>query len=572
MVAVQFSRVDIWSRIMPKGIVSDPARAEEVRQKRLEGLKKATKARAEKQGEAMGKRRETMKLKKELFEVLREELLKEIEVGSGKKEPYIKILSKRVLLEAVQNPNSASGQLVAKQFFVDGLVDILDTDLENERKQNIDFMRYRLHCLAFDKQQLVLQDRLARFKVMMTSRRAGKTVTDAFLLADASIKPNSLCVYIHQNTRNAIAQCYDETIKKIKELGINIVKETKNTTSDRGAHIELENGSIIEFRGNATKADTEKFQGFAYDLVIIDEAQSQRNLKMLIEEIITPTLTDRKGTLVLSGTPPRRKGTYFEFVHSLGTWRNYHWTMSDNPFIENAEEEIERICRLRGVTKDNPIIQREYMGKIVYDYEAMVFSGYKTYTGDIPSDFKAEHIYIGNDYGWSAYNAVIGIACNVTQRRAYVFAERRFNKATVTTIVEKNKEVMELGKELLRKSGRDLSNIQIFGDTSDNSILFEMSQTYGLPAFKCYKHNKDLAISQLVEECRTGRLLIPSEGVLADEFEKILYARDEEDNLLAELDESYHPDAMLALLYASRQMFFDYGYTDVGGVASDFND
>lgn len=556
---------------MPRGVVQDPIKAAEVKKKRIENLKKASKVKAENLEQANAKRRETMKIKKKLFEVLREELLKEYSVGDAK-EPYIKIMAKRVMSEALKSPNSASGQLVAKQFFVDGLLDNLDFDLEKEQKQNIDFLRYRLSLLAFDKQKEIINNDFDRFICMMTSRRAGKTETDGLLLDTVSLKPNSMCVYIHQNAKNAVAQCYDKALNKLKETGIKIKKETRSTSGEYGAHIITENDSVIMFRGNASAVDTEKFQGFAFDLVIIDEAQSQRNLKMLVEEIIQPTLTDRKGKLVLSGTPPRRKGTYFEFVHSLGTWKNYQWTMHDNPFVENADEEIERICRLRGVTKDDPIIQREYYGKIVYDYEAMVFKGYKTYTGDIPSDFKTEYVYIGNDYGWSAYNAVIGIACNVTQRRAYVFAERKFNKASVSTIVEKNKEVLELGKELLRKSGRDVSNIQIFGDTSDNSILYEMSQTYGLPAFKCYKHNKDLAISQLAEECRTGRLLIPSEGVLADEFEKILYARDEEDNLLAELDESYHPDAMLALLYASRQMFYDYGYTDVGGVASDFND
>lgn len=556
---------------MPRGVVQDPIKAAEVKKKRIENLKKASKVKAENLEQANAKRRETMKIKKKLFEVLREELLKEYSVG-GAEEPYIKIMAKRVMSEALKSPNSASGQLVAKQFFVDGLVDILDTELENERKQNIDFMRYRLSLLAFDKQKEIINNDFDRFICMMTSRRAGKTETDGLLLDTVSLKPNSMCVYIHQNAKNAVAQCYDKALNKLKETGIKIKKETRSTSGEYGAHIITENDSIIMFRGNASIADTEKFQGFAFDLAIIDEAQSQRNLKMLVEEIIQPTLTDKKGKLVLSGTPPRRKGTYFEFVYNLGTWKNYHWNMFDNPFIANADEEIKRICELRDVDINNPIIQREYFGKIVYDYEAMVFKGYKTYTGKIPSDFKTEHVYIGNDYGWSAYNAVVGIACNVTQRKAYVFAERKFNKASVSTIVEKNKEVLELGKELLRKSGQDLSNIQIFGDTSDNSILYEMVETYGLPAFKCYKYNKDLAISQLVEECRTGRLLIPSEGVLADEFEKILYARDAEDNLLAELDESYHPDAMLALLYASRQMFFDYGYTDVGGVASDFND
>lgn len=553
---------------MPRGVVTDPNKAEEVRKKRIENLKKATKARAENQSEAMSKRRETMKIKKTLYEALREELLKEYPIG-GEKEPYIKIMTKRVMSEALKNPNSAAGQMVAKQFFVDGLVDILDYDLDQEQTRNIDFMRYRLSLFAFDKQKFVIENDFNRFLCLMTSRRAGKTNTNSLLLDTVSLRPNSMCIYIHITAKTAVAQCYDRTLKSLKEIGIKIKKETKSTSGEYGAHIITENDSIIMFKGNATQADTEKFRGFAFDLVIIDEAQSQRNLKMLVEEIIQPTLTDRKGKLVLTGTPPRRKGTYFEYIYKVGSWKNYHWTILDNPFIENANEEIDRICKLRGITRDDPIIQREYLGRIVYDIEAMIFKGYKTYK-DIPKDFRPEYIYIGNDYGWSAYNAVIGIACNVTQRQAYVFAERKFNKASISTIVSKNQEVLELGKELLRVSGQDINNIQIFGDTSDNSILYEMSQTYGLPAFKCYKHNKDLAISQLAEECRTGRLLVPGNGILADEFEKILYARDEKDNLLAELDESYHPDAMLALLYASRQMFYDYGYTDVGGVASEF--
>ena len=72
------------------------------------------------------------------------------------------------------------------------------------------------------------------------------------------------------------------------------------------------------------------------------------------------------------------------------------------------------------------------------------------------------------------------------------------------------------------------------------------------------------AIEQLAEWCRLGRIVIPEGGELADEFEQILHPRDEQDNILPGMDDSYHPDITMALLYAFRQFLFDCG-EDLGG-------
>ena len=58
-------------------------------------------------------------------------------------------------------------------------------------------------------------------------------------------------------------------------------------------------------------------------------------------------------------------------------------------------------------------------------------------------------------------------------------------------------------------------------------------------------------------------MLIPVNGILDEEMEQILYKRDEDnDAIIPELDEviGIHPDAAMALLYASRKVFFDMDY------------
>ena len=52
---------------------------------------------------------------------------------------------------------------------------------------------------------------------------------------------------------------------------------------------------------------------------------------------------------------------------------------------------------------------------------------------------------------------------------------------------------------------------------------------------------------------------------MSDEFERILYKRDDEDNIIPEIDdEIFHPNIMMALLYASRQYWYDIG-NELGG-------
>ena len=96
-----------------------------------------------------------------------------------------------------------------------------------------------------------------------------------------------------------------------------------------------------------------------------------------------------------------------------------------------------------------------------------------------------------------------------------------------------------------------------------------MSTKYKLPVYNCYKYNKTMALAQLAEWCRTGKILVREGSALQDEFERTVYKRDEQDNILSEIDDDlFHPDAVDALLYASRQYAYDIG-DETGGQSSD---
>lgn len=497
----------------------------------------------------------TRQIKGDIYNSLRQALVKPS--GRNKRswtDQFIEVMLK----EAKSNPSGALGQLISRQLLQDDIISSLDAETEKLLARDQDFLHYRLVKQLYDKQREVLYDTFVSRKIIATSRRAGKTNLAARMLVDYCVEPNTPCLYIHTKADNCMQQCWPLILQAAKEIELVIDKaDSQNMT------ISFANGSSIKLYGNKDKSSAPLLRGGKYKLIIIDEAQDQRNMVELVEDVCEPMLVDYKNScMVLQGTPPRRPKTYFEKCWNGNGWKHYHFTMNDNPFLNDQEEFIKGVAERKNIPLDDPLIRREYRGEFVFDTTAQVFSGYRTYDGinDPQISFPIDKIYIGNDYGWAADNAIIGVACNTKLKKGYVFFESKFNKANVTKIIDVNKECFHKGQELLKMYNQPLSNIQIVGDTSDTSIIFEMATVHHLPAYQCYKYDKDTAIAQLAEFCSTGQLFIPKGGVLEDEFMQILYERDDDDNIIPEInDEIYHPDAAMALLYASRQFAFDWG-------------
>ena len=500
-------------------------------------------------------------LKDLIYNQLKDSLIKQDKSGI---EYYSKFLDK-CLKEAMDDPNGRIGQIILQLIVKENAVEELDKIAENERNKDIDFMHYKLLKNLFKEQRdFLMDDTQYRKQIAICGRRAGKTYSNARRLAWTCIKPNSPCLYLNLNFSNAINQMWDETHKAVEEVGLRIKQESKAE-----GYIEFTNGSKITFRGNTNKAEADKGRGYSYRLVIIDECGHQKNMQYLMDEVLRPCMADfSDSVLIATGTPPRVPHTWCEKAWNDTTFKKYHWTMFENPHMPDPEQFIHEECISKGVTRESSFIQREYYGTMgAYDTEAQVFKGRQTYTIPAnPETLNFTNICIGVDFGFSDYNAVVTLAYNKNTRQAWILKENKFNHSDITGIVNVIKEHDEAAKELLMKKGLN-PEVDIFCDNNEKSIIAELKRNYGVRAYPAWKHDKAMAIEQLAEELRTGRMVIPAKGALDDEMDSILYKRDEgTDAIIPELDEDLgiHPDIMMALLYASRQYFHDLGI-EAGG-------
>lgn len=488
-------------------------------------------------------------------------------VKNGKKnEEFINAFLDKTLNIALEDPNSDVGKMLAKQILgQDNLFVEMDKDSNLRLTTDADFLCFRINRTIYGKQQQVFND--PNHNIMaICSRRVGKTELAArLLLADAvqgtAVKKHH-AIFFSLKFENAIRQCYPLVIELCDQFGIKRTKESKTE-----GEIELANGSNILFKGNSNNAEADKNLGYKFSCAIIDECQNQKNLQYLIDTVISPAQTDyldcRK--LILLGTPPRVPHTYCEKLwNDKNGWGKYNWNMWDNPFVnpngDDVDKYVDNLCITKGVTRDAAFIRREMYGEWVYDKEAQVIKNPLIYNGNVieqikNGNFRADYVYGGIDFGFADYNAVVTVAWDKTKKMGYVIDCYKWNKSTVTEIVEKVKTALDTAQNVLIKSGSDIKNVMFYADNSDKSIVFEMRQNYNIPVQCAYKHNKMEALALLAELMAT-KIYTPKDSPLADEYEQVVYKRDEEtDAILAELDENtYHGDAIMALLYLSRAL------------------
>ena len=483
-------------------------------------------------------------------------------------EPYYKTFLENFLKAARKSPNSHAGLFIAERLMSETMISDLDSSSEREDARNLDFVRFRLLSGFFKEQRDVILDTNHQKRIIACcSRRAGKTDLAGGAILYASLIPGSRIIYVNLTFTNAINQIW----KNVTERGDKAEIAVKSSSKSDGT-IEWENGSSLRIIGNPNNSEIEKLRGEAkVSLVVIDEFFHQRNMEYAVNEVISPLLTDRSdSSLLCIGTPPRLAKTYGEKAWNESGWKKYHWTMFDNPYIPNPTEYLDDYCAQKGITKDSPFIQREYFGVIgCYDTEALVFKGRRTHGEDVTENVvsgkvRLTDIAIGVDYGFSDYNSVITVAYDKDGRRSYVVAERKFNRAGVSDVIGAIRKAHADAVEILKRSKVNPDeHLKIYCDTNEESITADLAMKYRLPAFNCFKYDKAYAIEMLSEELRTGRMTIPKGGELDSEMEQILYRRDYDTGaIIPEIDEEegIHPDAMMALLYASRKVFFDMDY------------
>lgn len=274
----------------------------------------------------------------------------------------------------------------------------------------------------------------ARRKVACCSRRAGKTTACAILLlAFALDKPESLSLYV------TLTRLSGKRIVWRRLLKLNRQYELGGVANRSELSIAFPNGSEIRIMGCKDEAEADKIRGIdpAPSLVVLDEAQAFKPyVQELVDDALEPMVIETKGTIVLIGTPALVRAGYFyeacqgapaDMLERLNVappandnpgddeerapaqWSVHHWTISENPFIDDVEDELAKLRARKKWTADHPTYQREYRGRWVTEHDALVYkfdhqrNGYET----MPNVSGAEwRCVMGVDQGYHDADAI----------------------------------------------------------------------------------------------------------------------------------------------------------------------
>lgn len=469
---------------------------------------------------------------------------------SGK--TFITSFISKCIDEAKKDPNSRMGIYMADKIFGSGdLITRLDAEVNKAMARDTAFQQYQIRNTLYDKQQEVYDNSTDKFMIVINSRRSGKTELMGRLLAKRVCRPDQHCVYINRSFDAAVRQIQKPLETALEAAGLHY-RGTIN-----GGKIEFDNGSWILIVGNNNASDVNKLRGEKLALVLCDECGHMRHLRELINEIIAPATMDYADSqIVMVGTPPRTRNGFVQELWEKGNIRKYHWTFKDNPFIPNKDNVIQEACEMFGISPDSNFIKREYLGDMyAYDTEAIYVKHYDKAEPD--KDKLYSHAYVGVDWGYEDKAAVVGMLADKNAKKLYVVKDWSEAKKGIVEISQRVQEMVEYLKNNYRLDREP----QVICDTNEKSAAQDLYTTYHISnVMLAYKYDLNYALDQLADWFTASTVVISSNAkATIEDADNMIWKRNEDtDQIIHELDDdSYHGNAMFAVLYASRQFAYD---------------
>jgi len=476
----------------------------------------------------------------------------------------------KYLTVARDNPLSTIGQQIGTILFSPDTLEQIERMEYLKTSRDSDFIQFRIYKNLLPHQKEVFQQLIEAWNQRKTTkhcilggRRSGKTELvknmAKYMIMDYG-KPKSM-LYIGNEPDAVNTQIYQPLLSILNEEGIPY--ETNRES------MVIQGGGIVKVRAATQWPRLEGLRGGNYDLIVIDEAAYNRWLKPLVETVLEPMLYDRRGSLVIQSSAPRIPGTYIERCYSgdLSTgYVQHHFDVRHNTYLgtpEEIQELLQQTLISHNWTEDHPVFQSEYLSNIVYDTEARIVSHYRVATPSELQELKntISGIAIGVDYGQVDQDAMVSVAWSKSLAKAIIIKSWSDNKQSFDSFTAKAEEFYRDARSFA--PSLDVSSIKFLADTNEERISFDLHSKLGLNFQNAYKYDKNLGLFQLGSWVNSERMLLLNDtdaGMkdLITDFEKTIRKRDENDRLLAELDDKLHHSDLTgaALLYASREIVY----------------
>jgi len=234
----------------------------------------------------------------------------------------------------------------------------------------------------------------ARFKVVASGRRFGKTYASIAAVAQAARFPNRKCMMVFPSYRMAKQIVFDDLIQLLKSK--NWVKKINQSDLT----VTLVNNSQIMLR-SADNPDS--IRGVGLDFVVIDEAADVDEEAWTA--VIRPTLSDRLGSALIIGSPKGRNWFFdlYENAKLYDDWQSWQFTTAAGGNV--TESELAQAKQ----DLDERTYQQEYLAQFV-NYSGVIYYAFGEHNISqmpMPEDNRIP-LHIGMDFNVDPGCAVIG--------------------------------------------------------------------------------------------------------------------------------------------------------------------
>lgn len=240
----------------------------------------------------------------------------------------------------------------------------------------------------------------ARFRVINAGRRFGKTVLASEEIKGVALYKEAKIAYIAPTIQQARDIMWQQLKTELQPITIKANEsrlELEVTNKDgKSSFIQLKGWEAIE-----------TLRGQSFDFLVLDEVASMRNFWVGWNEVLSPTLIDRRGSCMFISTPKGFNHFYdlYNMHEKDKNYESFHFTTYDNPNI--PVEEIER----EKLSKPENTFAQEYLGSFRKS-EGLV---YKEFRRDIhvyndESEHQPTNIVkhmAGIDFGFTNPTAII---------------------------------------------------------------------------------------------------------------------------------------------------------------------
>ena len=369
--------------------------------------------------------------------------------------------------------------------------------------------------LNFPLQQRLVEQEI-RFQAWMATRRAAKSNSFARRMLKRITKKKCNALYLALTLDSAKAILWDVVEQLLLE------KKVSFTANKQAGVFTLGNGSIIKFAGlDSNYREMRKILGQKFAIVGIDECGSMtQDMETIVNQMITPALTDEMGDLILLGTAEAIPNTYFQKVMDgkVGGWHLEKWDTSQNPYMaRNWEEDIKRILASNPLTEQASWFRSHYKNEWAVDDNLRIYNVFAyNLIKEVTYKKRPRHI-IGVDLGFNDDCAfVIG---TYFEHDPTLYVEKSFKQKEMDIT-----DTANAIKALLK----DYPNAQLIVDGANKQGVEEMKNRHKLGLKAASKEDKFTFMRILKDDLIQNRVQFveQSNTQLLDEMRSLMKIKD----------------------------------------------